>query len=294
MAELNFVKDVPNEYSCMICAKLLNEPHLTDCCGQHFCQVCLERWFERQGRKICPHCRSERFTHILYIPLKRKIDLLQVYCTYKKNGCEEITTVGQLNSHTDKCGFAVVACTQNCGEIGLRKDLEQHRYYVCLKRMTRCNYCSLIDHFDVITGQHTAVCLEYPVQCPKRCTQGAQMKRKDLPQHATECPLESVDCDFREVGCDAFILRKDLNSHLESNTQLHLRKMMAFYREENMKLKEECKCLSSQVQRLMLNLQFAEPSPPLWSSSQRWLSSQQWSSPQQWPSQQRWSSPQQW
>ena len=46
MEDCCFVKDPPDDYLCMICVKVLNEPHLTDCCGQHFCQVCLEQWFK--------------------------------------------------------------------------------------------------------------------------------------------------------------------------------------------------------------------------------------------------------
>ena len=258
MAELSFVRALPDDYSCMICAKLLNEPHLTDCCGQHFCQVCLDKWFKKQGKKICPHCRSESFSHMRYLPLKRKVDLLRVCCTYKKNGCEEITTVGKLKSHTDKCGFVPVACTQNCRKVVLRKDLEQHCNSTCLKRKIKCKYCGEEDLFEVIVDLHTTLCQEYPVKCPKGCTRGAQMKRKDLPLHAKVCPLEQVDCDFRDAGCDAVVLRKDLDFHLESNTQLHLKKMMAFCREqgeEHKKLKEECKRLSSQIQMLTL----AEP-----------------------------------
>ena len=275
MAELDFVKDLPDDYSCMICVKVLNEPHLTDCCGQHFCQLCLERWFERQGKKICPHCRSESFSHMRYLPLKRKVDSLQVYCTFKKNGCDKITTVGELNSHADNCGFAPVACTQNCGEMILRKDLAQHCSSVCWQRKIKCKYCGEKDLFAVIIGIHTLVCQEYPVECPKECTQD-DLKRKDLPQHTTVCPLEPVDCDFHDAGCNAIVLRKALASHLESNTQLHLRKMMAFcrkqgeehkslmeehknlredhknLREEHKKLKKECECLSSQVQMLTL------------------------------------------
>ena len=272
MAELNFVaaEYIPDEYYCMICAKVLNEPHLTDCCGQHFCQVCLEQWFKKQGKKICPHCRSERFTHMRYLPLKRKVDSLRVYCTYQVNGCDIITTVSELSSHTrDKCGFVPVACTQNCGEVVLRKDLEQHCSAVCSKRQVKCVYCGKEDRLEVIFGIHMDACQEYPTKCPKGCTKGADLKRKDLPQHAKVCPLVPVDCDFREVGCDAVVLRKNLDSHLKSKTQLHLKKMMAFcrkqgeehkklredhknLREEHKRLKEECNHLSSQVQMLTL------------------------------------------
>ena len=52
MAEYKFVKELPDDYQCMICTKVLNEPHLTDCCGQHFCQACLKQWFKKQAKKI--------------------------------------------------------------------------------------------------------------------------------------------------------------------------------------------------------------------------------------------------
>ena len=96
----------------------------------------------------------------------------------------------------------------------------------------------------MIIGVHKGVCQEYPVKCPRECTQGADLKRKDLPHHVKICPLEPVDCDFHDAGCDEVVLRKDLNFHLESNTQLHLRKMMALCREqgeEHKKLRQDHK-----------------------------------------------------
>ena len=85
--KLSFVRDPPDEYLCMVCAKVLNEPQLTDCCGQHFCQACLEQWFEKQGKKVCPHCRSETFAHMRDLPLKRKLSTLKIYCPNQKEGC---------------------------------------------------------------------------------------------------------------------------------------------------------------------------------------------------------------
>ena len=48
---------------------------------------------------ICPHCRSESFNHMRSLPLKRKIDDLDV----QAKGCEVMTKVGELNSHKDEC-----------------------------------------------------------------------------------------------------------------------------------------------------------------------------------------------
>ena len=96
--ELSFVVEPSEEYHCPICAKVLVEPHVTDCCGQHFCEECLKQWFEEQlGEKICPHCRSEEFTHIRYLPLKRKINELPVYCSNRENGCTELLVCASLN-----------------------------------------------------------------------------------------------------------------------------------------------------------------------------------------------------
>ena len=230
MAEgIIFVKKIPDDYQCVICAMVLNEPHLTDCCGQHFCQACLEQWFEEQAKKICPHCRSETFTHMRYLPLKRKIDDLEVYCPYLNEGCKEIIKLGALDAHKNICGFTKVTCTQRCGKFILRKNLRWHCNNECSKRKVRCKYCGIVGHYEVISARHMTICEEYPVKCPKGCTLPNGIKRKDLAKHAEICPLEMVQCPFLDAGCGARILRKDIDAHMESNIQQHLMKMMMAY-----------------------------------------------------------------
>ena len=255
----------PEDYCCMICAKVLNEPNVTDCCGQHFCQVCLEQWFEKNERKICPHCRSQSFSYMRYLPLKRKISSFQVYCTYQEQGCDVISTIGELDAHREVCGFASLVCNQGCGQTVLRKDMPRHCKEECLKRKVRCQHCGKMDFFQVINGKHTKTCEEYPMKCPKGCAPQDLIKRKDLAHHAKVCPLEQAHCTFCDVGCNEVVARKDLNSHLESNLQMHLTKMMTSYSEmrtsysklksEHDELKEECRKLVSQVETLTL----AEP-----------------------------------
>ena len=84
--------------------------------------------------------------------------------------------------------------------------------------------------------------------CPKRCGQDVGLVRKNLAEHANICLLEHVHCSFHEAGCDDVVLRKDLTAHLESNTQVHLMKLLTAY----CKLKEDFTRLSSQVVNLML------------------------------------------
>ena len=67
------------------------------------------------------------------------------------------------------------------------------------------------------------------MKCPRGCVLPNGIKRKDLAKHAKICPLEMVQCPFLEAGCTTRILRKDLDAHMESNTQQHLMKMMTAY-----------------------------------------------------------------
>ena len=55
------------------------------------------------NKKECPHCRSETFTHIRSLPLKRKIDDVEVYCPNQQGGCKEIMKLGVLDDHKWIC-----------------------------------------------------------------------------------------------------------------------------------------------------------------------------------------------
>ena len=177
------------------------------------------------------------------LPLKRKVDDLDVYCPNQAKGCEVVTKIGELNSHKDECDYAIVVCTQGCGLLTNRKHLVEHCNKFCQKRMTTCTHCGKKDYFQVIYGEHIAVCEEYPINCPRGCDEASGLKRKDLRHHEEICPLQEVDCPFREAGCDMKVLRKDLIVHMESNVQTHLTKVMMAY----CRLKEDFKALSSQL-----------------------------------------------
>ena len=310
IAERNFVVEPSEDFLCPICAKVLVEPHVTECCGQHFCEQCLTQWFKEQGSVIYPHCRSINFAHIRYLPMKRKINDLQVFCSNKKDGCTSITTVSQLESHLSECLYATVKCSLNCGLSLLRKDVIGHRtndcrnristciyckkmgkYYVitgsqhvmscpdipvgcpkncpdgrsvkrkdlnthklicplesvscsdclaemqrqqlsehrlntCPKRIIICKHCKVFGAFDHITGQHVNECEEFPTGCPRKCQGSEQMKRKKVKSHSEVCPLEPVLCPFSEVGCKPQLVRRDLNSHIKSNLEQHMLKVM--------------------------------------------------------------------
>ena len=76
------------EIECSICLTLLQRPHVIDPCGHTFCQACLIRWSQAQGRN-CPNCRGA----IIGTNLKTELHLAiqnQHPDTYENRHTEEL------------------------------------------------------------------------------------------------------------------------------------------------------------------------------------------------------------
>ena len=57
-----FVDKVPEDHHCTICKKVLTNPVLIECCGQHCCEACLDDWLT--GKNDCPACQHENIKFI--------------------------------------------------------------------------------------------------------------------------------------------------------------------------------------------------------------------------------------
>ena len=130
-----------------------------------------------------------------------------------------------LKEHASTCLLEPEVCKDCLVEI-IRKDMTNHLTNECPKRSISCTYCQMIGAFDHITGQHVNECEEFPTGCPRKCKGSEQMKRKEVKSHSEVCPLEPVECPFNEVGCKPQLVRRDLNSHIKSNLEQHMLKMM--------------------------------------------------------------------
>ena len=223
-----FVCEVPDRFICQICAKVLREPHLAVCCGQHFCESCLNRWFKQHCKESCPHCRTEgkAFTYVINKGLRSEINQLEVKCSNHGEGCTWTGELGVLNTHlgSDKgCSFVVVRCPNRCQTSTSiqRKDLGRHLKTECDLRPYKCEHCGYKDTYHKITGKgkgegsswflrakpflalmaerpHYDLCPEFPLTCPNQCG-GGSIKRKNMDSHRSECPQEPVQCPFAEV-----------------------------------------------------------------------------------------------
>ena len=248
-----FVDKVPEDHHCTICTNILTDPVLTECCGQLFCDGCLKKWLQQQ--KTCPHCRKINFVSIKDKRIKRAIDNLKTYCPNRSKECDKITTLGECNQHLEKCLFVEVSCTKKCGEIMLRKELQDHEDNKCPNRLVQCQYCNTEGmHTEITAKSHLDICAGFPISCPNNCGH-EKVQRWLLADHQKLCPLEPVKCPFFEAGCRKLIPRKDLAAHKASNTEHHLELLMTetvTLKQEVKHEKEAAKSTRDQLQQLSL------------------------------------------
>ena len=248
--ECEFVGDVPEKLICIICTKPLTEPHLTECCGQHYCKSCLENWLLRNP--TCPHCRKENPKHILNKDRVREIKELEVYCTNHQGGCQWRGKLEDLATHQSGCGYTKVKCSQGCGHEMKRKEMVVHKQNECPCTEVKCTGCGqkvrrremnnhlqneclfrpyVCEHckqhrdtYHAITKSegHYETCPNYPVKCPLKC--GKTVQRKDVQIHISggECRIGSImeevmDCTNK---CGQQVKGKDLNEHLRNECLL--------------------------------------------------------------------------
>ena len=252
--DYDFIDKVADRLNCQICTKVLCEPHLAVCCGQHFCESCLNKWFARQrGKQSCPHCRAEgdAFHHVINKGLRSEVNQLKIRCCHHGDGCQWTGELGALKTHLESesgCGFVTVECPNKCVHIFgdytytmLRKDIKKHLAQDCYLRPYMCEFCGVKDTYEEITGVrntiqlslrasnvysgHQATCPETPLTCPNKCG-SVSVKRKDMESHRSKCPKELVECPFAEAGCEVVIRRCQLQDHMTYSQQKHLLMLM--------------------------------------------------------------------
>ncbi len=218
-----FVETPPKEFECTICLNILKEPYLNNCCGQHFCQPCIQRIIDDQ--KPCPLCNKADFIVILDKKTERKILDLHVKCRKHQNGCEWVGDLRSLDQHCDTCMYTEMDCPNSCGELVQRRLLSSHLEKKCSKRHFNCAYCGHKSTQEDITTVHWPVCDQYPVACPNNCGKEG-IPRFEVEEHKLKnCPLQEVKCKYHYIGCETIFLRKEVDTHMETGAKEHLQLM---------------------------------------------------------------------
>ena len=143
----DFLDAPPSELECPVCLLVMREPHLTSCCGNHFCFTCINE--VRENGKPCPLCKMDVTHTLLNRKERNRTRDLKVYCELRSSGCEWTGPLANIEAHLSvgqevgPCQFVQVKCPLGCGrEVG-RKELGNHVEEDCPCRLQKCPYCEV-------------------------------------------------------------------------------------------------------------------------------------------------------
>ena len=157
--DYDFVTAPPKSLECPVCLMTFRDPHVISCCGNEFCQLCIER-VQRDG-KPCPLCNEPNFTTMLHKKLVREVNGLVIRCPQKELGCEWEGELGQVEQHLNPggglssssgCGYVMVECSFQCSAHLQRRMVREHEMESCPKRPIEMQVASLMRKFEVITA----------------------------------------------------------------------------------------------------------------------------------------------
>ncbi|KAJ7353880.1 TNF receptor-associated factor 4 [Desmophyllum pertusum] len=92
-----------------------------------------------------------------------------------------------------------------------------------LDLIVKCSYseCPWTGELRAVE-EHLDVCRKFPVQCTNKCCL-KDIPREKLEVHVRdECPAIEVQCEYKNLGCEAVFPRSNAKSHSESQVKSHL------------------------------------------------------------------------
>ena len=139
-----------------------------------------------------------------------------------KTGCIWQGEINDFTKHVDDdCQFVDVDCPSGCDTKLKRQCVKDHLNDDC-----PC-YCNTSGHSDWISSRHKEHCDMYPIPCPNRCELGVT-RSVGIEEHRKVCPLEVVQCEYHDVGCDIKLARKDIDTHIKNQMATHLDLMRCY------------------------------------------------------------------
>ena len=251
--QCEFVGPVPEELLCKSCKLVARQPRIVDCCGEHFCQACIDPVLK--DKKPCPSCGEADFNEVFIKKDLKKILALQVHCAMKQKGCEWVGQLEQLDAaHLDTdCQYVDVECPSKCDQKVQKRNLATHVEMDCHKREFMCPYCTYKATFEIVSNVHWLECLLFPLKCPNRC--GVTCEREFIDDHMQICSLEEVECEVSFAGCKEKFLREDQDEHMKRNVEGHLKLTATATLRNKQELQEKGCEIKQELKKLKQNLE---------------------------------------
>ncbi|XP_062576865.1 TNF receptor-associated factor 3-like, partial [Saccostrea cucullata] len=143
----HFVEKPPPKYVCPVCNFVLRNAMQLQC-GHQICESCIDPLLGENQKATCPvntdeECEEPFTKNEVYkdICIRREIMLLQVYCSYIGEGCQEKLQWRNLQKHTEICEFKPVKC-DDCHKKMPQNKLLAHKESDCSYLIIVCEHCS--------------------------------------------------------------------------------------------------------------------------------------------------------
>ena len=218
--ELNYINNhLGNSDGCQFeevkcsneCGKMIERRYLTS----HVETECPRR------KGNCQYCHDTGEHQFIEGRHKEECPKLPLPCP---NKCEVGSVPREdMEAHRKECKLEIVKCLNKCGKQFERQNLIAHMETECPNRTVECPHCRGLGLHSWINGPiHRAVCPKLPLPCPNNCEVGS-IPREDMEAHRKECPLEMIQCEYHNVGCEVRMARKDQEKHENDNMKEHLK-----------------------------------------------------------------------
>ena len=228
--------EASQEYQCHICTLVARDPQQVTCCGKIYCKGCLESSKKKRQKLTCPDCNKQLTgKYFEDVRAEQGIKSLEVYCTNTDSGCEWMGSIKDIDTHLNSCPYQLVPCTNGCGAMIRRIEIESHVTDDCQRSLVRCQHCQKEGSRQLMAStNHLNKCPNYPVKCNNDECEEVIPRRLQASHHMT-CPKAIVPCEYSNIGCNRKMRREEKEEHSREMVQEHLQ--LAVRRIETLELK---------------------------------------------------------
>ena len=141
-----FESHVDENFHCSICLNVLKDPRMCKHNEHMFCFACIAQHL-KVNSQTCPECNEHLSVDTLLRPrvVNKILSKLKINCDYARRGCPELSSLEELETHVQNCGYAPVLCTNaECGIVINKQEKIHHESEVCEYRKVKCHDCGQI------------------------------------------------------------------------------------------------------------------------------------------------------